>query len=134
MSDGVRVLGAGELLVSGQAVAYFATLAERSVHAQRGNGVRNPIFEGWAAAAAEGAARGRTSAIGRSELPIAPDPASSCLVDPVTTSEAAMMLTKTTRNVVYLCRHEVFASARQVGGRWQIERAEVAARAERVAS
>lgn len=128
--DAVEVLAGGEVLVSGDAVPWLATVVERAVHAQRRNGMRSAIFEGWLDAFALAVALTRSSAIGRSELPIELDPASSALVDPVSTSEAAMMLTKTPRNVVDLCRREVFTSARKVGGQWQIERAEVAARAE----
>lgn len=134
MADDVQAMGAGELLLAGPAVLWFATLAERAVHAQRANGVRNPVAERWLSVAIEGSSRVRASAIGRSEVPIESVSASSGLVDPVTTSEAAVMLNKTPRNVVDLCRREVLTTACKVGGQWQIERAEVLARAERIAS
>lgn len=131
MRDDVEVLGGGELLVSGVAVGWFATLAERAVAGQRLNGVRNALFEAWARDAAGAASLIRTAAGGRSAVPIEPDRSSSALIDPVGTKEASQMLGCKERNVRDLQARGHFPSARQVGGRWQYERAEVLARIER---
>ncbi len=133
MPDDVQVLGAGELLLSGPAVLWFATLAERSVHAQRGNGVRNPVAERWLATSIEASSRVRTAANGRAALPLAGSPSSSSLVDPISASEAAVILNRKARNVRDLCHRGTLQTAQPVAGRWQIERAEVLARVEKMA-
>lgn len=129
----VEVLSGGEVLVSGPAVLWFATLAERAVHAQRLNGARVGFAEHWSAAFAEASSRVRTADNGRAALPLPAVASSSTPVDPVSAQEAAMMLDRKVRNVRDLCDREVFTSARKIAGRWQIERAEVLARAERAA-
>jgi hypothetical protein len=131
----VQPLSGGEVLISGDAVLWFATMAERAVLAQRGNGMRSPLFDGWLDTLRDAAARTRAcSGIGTSEVPIPAGPPSSGLTDPISTVEAAAMLRTTPRNVTALCQREVLSSARKVAGRWQIERAEVTARAERTAA
>lgn len=132
--EAVEVLGAGEVLLSGPAVSWFATLAERAVHTQRLNGTRNPVAEQWVAAMADAVTRMRTADVGRSAVPTGHDLAASGPVDPVSASQAAVILNRKVRNVTDLCARGAFGTARRVGGRWQIERAEVLDRAGRVAS
>lgn len=131
MPDDVQMLGAGELLLSGPAVLWFATVAERAVHGQRANGARNPVAERWLTIAVEASNRTRTAASGRPAVPPAPVSSSSRLVDPIGASEAAVIMNRKARNVRDLCKRGSFESAQQTQGRWQIERAEVLARAER---
>lgn len=135
MSQEIRVLRGGEMLVSGVAVGWFATLAERAVQGQRLNGIRNGLFETWAAEAADAAGRVRMTAdVGSPALPIEDVRSSSVLVDPITAAQAAEMSGCQVRNITDLCTREVFGTARKVGGQWQIERAEVLARVEKAAS
>jgi hypothetical protein len=126
--ESVEVFGGGEVLVSGPAVLWFATLAERAVHAQRLNGARNPVAEVWNGLMAEAATRTRTADNGISALPMSVDASSSVPVDPVSAQEAAVMMNRKDRNVRGLCARGSFESATRVAGRWQIERAEVALR------
>ena len=134
MRDAVEAFAGGEALMSGAAVLWFAELGARAKYEQRRNGVpRNPVTDGWVDTMAVAATRTRASAIGSRKLPIATLPASLCHIDPVATKEAAQMLGTTARNVVDLIDRGAFPSARKVAGCWQIERAEVLARVERMA-
>lgn len=130
MQDDVELFRGGELLLDGFAVAWFASAVEMTKNVHRRNGVaHDPRLERWAAIAREAVTRQRSSAIGTSEVPIAEGPPSSALIDPIDTAEAADMLNCTTRNVLGLRARGAFDSARKVGGQWQYERADVAARA-----
>lgn len=67
----------------------------------------------------------RTAGCGSPAVPSEGERALSALLDPITAEEAAKMLDRKPRNGRDLCARGAFPSARKVGGRWLLERADV---------
>ncbi len=100
--------------------------------AWRRDGVRPPrSLDGARAllAAAAGLPAGEAAENRRAEVPLRPDLAASGSTEWIGTTEVARMLGCTGRNVRDLCERGALATARRRGGRWAVDRLEVAERA-----
>ena len=126
-------MSGGEVLVERSAVPWIRLAVQRLRAEMRRDGVRNVDADAYLAAFTEARDRCATSANGSAEVPQVDDSAWSIPVDPMTTEEAAEMLGTGSRNVRDLCKRGALATARQVSGRWLVERDEVLARVEKVA-
>ena len=140
----VIVLAGGEVLLRGSAVAAVLTALRAAVRMNRIDG----SAPSGALRAVEGAftqAKARQvvlrhlapelvgTSTGAAEYPDGAGLAESDLEDPMTVQEAAVMTNTSERNVRALCARQTLVTARLVGGRWVMDRADVLGYIERKA-
>lgn len=141
----VLVLAGGEVLVRCSAVAAVLTALRAAVRLA----ARDGSAPSAALRAVEGAftqAKARQVLLAHLAPELAGTPAGqteyrdgavlaeSDLEDPMTVREAAVMTNTSERNVRALCARQTFVTARRVGGRWVVDRADVLGYLERKAS
>jgi Helix-turn-helix domain len=130
----VMVLAGGELLLRGSAVHEVARALRLAVRlaARDGIGVSRSVRE-LEAAATLALARAR-SAVGTPEYRERADLAESDPEDLIDTGQAARLMDTSTRNIRALCQRRTLSTARRVGGKWVVDRADVLHYLERKAS
>lgn len=133
MPDVVAMRG-GELLVGCRSVPWFAMAVKRAAQELKLVGIRDADVDAYVAAVDESLRRIRGSDDGTRNVPmVEPSPVSDA-IDPITPREAAEMLEVSPRAVLRQIERGNYSTARQLAdSRWQIERAEVLARVERMA-
>lgn len=129
-SPGVRVLRGGEVLVSGDAVAWLASACQLAAAAHRSNGIGRPtrfddLRHAFACAVQAAGGFATMAPASHSSAP------GTAMADPITAGEAACLLGTSPQNVTQLCRRGSLATAHSIGGRWFLERAEIEARTRR---
>jgi hypothetical protein len=128
--DGVALgLGSGQALVGPIGALTVARALEAVERSHRRDGIPPPAhFVALRAVFDAAAAEARRSERGRADGPPMPVLPTSGLFDPIDSSEAALLLGVTSRQVRRLCGSGAFASARRSAASWWLERDEVVAR------
>jgi hypothetical protein len=132
----VKAFRGGELLMSGRHARLALASVRAAIDAQRRTGLPLPVevlelAEELALAVERDQA---TSGLGTAEVPEVVGVQVSLAEDLIDVREAASMLGCSDRNVRSLLAREVLTTGRRLAGSWVVERAEVLARVERLAS
>jgi hypothetical protein len=123
-----QVMGDGSLLFSPSDALVLRRLAVTAVRAGRGDGLRAPAsVQRVVGLIEDGAALAVASGCGTSEVPREPTSALLLVQDLIDVATAAEILGCSQRYVRELCTGSL-ESARRVGSRWLIDRAEILGR------
>ncbi|WP_375491994.1 helix-turn-helix domain-containing protein [uncultured Jatrophihabitans sp.] len=135
MREDVTVTRGGDVLLSGVAVLDVATALELVAAVHRNNGGAGATRLASLMEPFTTAARRVQSFVVEtakpSELVAVPE---SALADPISSDEAAQLLGCSPQNFTKHCRRGTYDTARRTGRTWLIERSEVLAVSERIAS